>query len=43
MQKGLCFSIFFGGCKLLKSFHPSFLGRKDTAFSFTMYLCGLFF
>ena len=28
-QKRMCFSIFFCGCKLLKSLHISFFGGKD--------------
>ena len=42
-RKEVCFSIFFGGCKRLKSFHPSFLGRKDMVFFHTMYFFALFF
>ena len=30
-QKRMCFSIFFCGCKLLKSLHISFFGGKDSA------------
>ena len=30
-QKRMCFSIFFRGCKLLKSLHISFFGGKDSA------------
>ena len=31
VQKSMCFSIFFCGCKLLKSLHISFFGGKDSA------------